>query len=174
MLIGGKNGRLLRKRSPFSVHEYGVRRGQEHWEHWEYWDWEDTVDWTDRTGPGQADMDGQNGSSSICSRPQGTVTDRKKKEKIPDRVTLKKEIGLLSACTIIIGEAGKQELPMKLSAYVAEIYEVQKQAGGQAEEHCLLEQNEQQGPLNTPKHSKYEHHAGWKEREACMQRAGCS
>lgn len=59
-------------------------------------------------------MDGQNGSSSICSRPHGTGTDGKKKKKekekeIPDRVTLKKEIGLLSACTIIIGEAGKQE-----------------------------------------------------------------
>lgn len=68
------------------------------------------MDWTDRTGPGQADMDGQNGSSSICSRPHGTVADgKKKKKKIPDRVTLKKEIGLLSACTIIIGEAGKQE-----------------------------------------------------------------
>lgn len=95
---------MLRKRSPFSLHEYGVRRGQELWE---YWDWEDTVDWTDRTGPGQADMDGQNGSSSICSQPHGSVTDgkRKKKKKIPDRVTLKKEIGLLSACTIIIGEA---------------------------------------------------------------------
>ncbi|XP_038562474.1 asc-type amino acid transporter 1-like [Micropterus salmoides] len=53
-------------------------------------------------------MDGQNGSSSICSRPHGTGTDGKKKKKekekeIPDRVTLKKEIGLLSACTIIIG-----------------------------------------------------------------------
>lgn len=45
-------------------------------------------------------MDGQNGS---------TVTDGKKKKKIPDRVTLKKEIGLLSACTIIIGEAGNQQ-----------------------------------------------------------------
>lgn len=69
------------------------------------------MDWTDRTGPGQADMDGQNGSSSICSRPHGTVADgkKKKKKKIPDRVTLKKEIGLLSACTIIIGEAGKRE-----------------------------------------------------------------
>lgn len=66
-------------------------------------------------------------------------------------------------------------IEMKLSAYVAEIYEVQKQAGGQAEEHCLLGQNEQQGPLNTPKHSKYELHAGWmEEEEACMQRAGCS
>ena len=62
-------------------------------------------------------MDGQNGSSSICSRPQGTVTDRRKKPKIPeipDRVTLKKEIGLLSACTIIIGEANKT---VQLSLY---------------------------------------------------------
>lgn len=93
---------MLRKRSPFTLYEYGVRRGQEHWEHW---DWEDTADWTDRTGPGQADMDGQNGSSGLCSRPHGTVTDgEKKKKKVPDRVTLKKEIGLLSACTIIIGE----------------------------------------------------------------------
>ena len=75
------------------------------------------MDWTDpdRTGPGQADMERQNGSSSICSRAHGTVTEGQKKktkkeeeekEKIPDRVTLKKEIGLLSACTIIIGEAG--------------------------------------------------------------------
>ncbi|XP_005745147.1 asc-type amino acid transporter 1 isoform X2 [Pundamilia nyererei] len=48
-------------------------------------------------------MDGQN-SGSICSRPHGTGTHgRKKEKKIPDRVTLKKEIGLLSACTIIIG-----------------------------------------------------------------------
>lgn len=63
------------------------------------------MDWTDRTGPGQADMDGLNGSSGICSRSQGTATDgKKKKKKVPDRVTLKKEIGLLSACTIIIGE----------------------------------------------------------------------
>lgn len=54
-------------------------------------------------------MDGQNGSSSICSRPHGAVTEGKKKKKIPDRVTLKKEIGLLSACTIIIGESGKQD-----------------------------------------------------------------
>ncbi|KAK9517424.1 hypothetical protein VZT92_025297 [Zoarces viviparus] len=72
-------------------------------------------------------MDGQNGSSGgISCRPHGSVTDGKKKkkqqqqeeekrrkkeeeEKIPDRVTLKKEIGLLSACTIIIGEAGKKE-----------------------------------------------------------------
>uniref|UniRef100_A0A4W6ED44 Solute carrier family 7 member 10 n=1 Tax=Lates calcarifer TaxID=8187 RepID=A0A4W6ED44_LATCA len=55
-------------------------------------------------------MDGQNdGSGGVCSRPHGAATDGKKKkkeerkEKIPDRVTLKKEIGLLSACTIIIG-----------------------------------------------------------------------
>lgn len=55
-------------------------------------------------------MDGQN-SGSICSRPHGTGTHGKKKKKIPDRVTLKKEIGLLSACTIIIGEAEKQGDP---------------------------------------------------------------
>ncbi|XP_061578216.1 asc-type amino acid transporter 1 isoform X2 [Cololabis saira] len=41
-------------------------------------------------------MAGQNGSGGVCSR-------TKEKQKIPDRVTLKKEIGLLSACTIIIG-----------------------------------------------------------------------
>jgi len=52
-------------------------------------------------------MDGQNGRSSVCSRTHRTATIEKKK-KIPDRVTLKKEIGLLSACTIIIGETGKQ------------------------------------------------------------------
>lgn len=62
-------------------------------------------------------MEGQNGTSSsgsggggggsgVRSRPQSSATDGKKKKtkKIPDRVTLKKEIGLLSACTIIIGE----------------------------------------------------------------------
>lgn len=52
-------------------------------------------------------MDGQNGSGGICSRPHGPLTDgAKRKKKVPDRVTLKKEIGLLSACTIIIGEEG--------------------------------------------------------------------
>uniref|UniRef100_A0A1A7WB74 Solute carrier family 7 (Neutral amino acid transporter light chain, asc system), member 10 n=2 Tax=Iconisemion striatum TaxID=60296 RepID=A0A1A7WB74_9TELE len=44
------------------------------------------------------DMDGQNGSGIMCSGTQ----DRKQNAH-PDRVTLKKEIGLLSACTIIIG-----------------------------------------------------------------------
>ncbi|XP_029009465.1 asc-type amino acid transporter 1 isoform X2 [Betta splendens] len=48
-------------------------------------------------------MEGQSGSRSTCSRPRGTEPDGRKKKKIPDRVTLKKEIGLLSACTIIIG-----------------------------------------------------------------------
>ncbi|XP_024137353.1 asc-type amino acid transporter 1 [Oryzias melastigma] len=47
------------------------------------------------------DMDGQN--SSICARTRSCAARSGKKEKIPDRVTLKKEIGLLSACTIIIG-----------------------------------------------------------------------
>ncbi|KAF3706065.1 Asc-type amino acid transporter 1 [Channa argus] len=48
-------------------------------------------------------MDGQKSSGcSIFSRPHGTVTEAKKKQKVSDRVTLKKEIGLLSACTIII------------------------------------------------------------------------
>lgn len=51
-------------------------------------------------------MEGQSGSRSTCSRPRGSEADSRKK-KIPDRVTLKKEIGLLSACTIIIGESGK-------------------------------------------------------------------
>lgn len=40
-------------------------------------------------------------------------------------------------------------IKLSCSAYVAEIYEVQEQAGGQAEGHCLLEQKEQPGPLNT-------------------------
>lgn len=67
------------------------------------------MDWTDRTRPGKADMEGQNGSWA-----HGPVTDgqkRRKKqeeEEIPDRVTLKKEIGLLSACAIIIGEARRK------------------------------------------------------------------
>lgn len=89
---------MLRKRSPFSLHEYGVRRGQE--------DWEDRLDGPDRTGQ---DMDGHRTSSGACSRqePRSTAKDAKKKPKIPDRVTLKKEIGLLSACTIIIGEENK-------------------------------------------------------------------
>lgn len=43
------------------------------------------------------------------------------------------------------------QIKLSCSAYVAKIYEVQKQAGGEAEDHCLLELNEQQGPLNTPK-----------------------
>uniref|UniRef100_A0A3P8TC11 Uncharacterized protein n=1 Tax=Amphiprion percula TaxID=161767 RepID=A0A3P8TC11_AMPPE len=51
----------------------------------------------------------QQPSLLICPRPRSAATAGKKKKKIPDRVTLKKEIGLLSACTIIIGEAGKQE-----------------------------------------------------------------
>uniref|UniRef100_A0A3B3VGG2 Uncharacterized protein n=1 Tax=Poecilia latipinna TaxID=48699 RepID=A0A3B3VGG2_9TELE len=55
-----------------------------------------------RTG---SDMEGQN-CNNICSWTHKPATDsKKKKEKeIPERVTLKKEIGLLSACTIIIGE----------------------------------------------------------------------
>uniref|UniRef100_A0A3Q2G601 Uncharacterized protein n=1 Tax=Cyprinodon variegatus TaxID=28743 RepID=A0A3Q2G601_CYPVA len=49
-------------------------------------------------------MDGQN-CNNICSRTHQPAVNLKKKKKkeIPDRVTLKKEIGLLSACTIIIG-----------------------------------------------------------------------
>ncbi len=62
-------------------------------------------------------------------------------------------------------------IKLSYSAYVAKIYEVQKQAGGRAEEHCVLEQNEQQGPLNTPKRSKYEHHPGWMEEEGGLQGA---
>uniref|UniRef100_A0A3P9NC37 Uncharacterized protein n=1 Tax=Poecilia reticulata TaxID=8081 RepID=A0A3P9NC37_POERE len=47
--------------------------------------------------------------NNICSWTHKPATDSKKKKKeIPEMVTLKKEIGLLSACTIIIGEAGKQ------------------------------------------------------------------
>lgn len=41
-------------------------------------------------------MDGQNSSR-----------DEKKEQKVHDRVTLKKEIGLMSACTIIIGKCAK-------------------------------------------------------------------
>ncbi|XP_047240762.1 asc-type amino acid transporter 1 isoform X3 [Girardinichthys multiradiatus] len=50
-------------------------------------------------------MDGQN-CNNICSWTYQHTTKFKKKKKtkeIPDRVTLKKEIGLLSACSIIIG-----------------------------------------------------------------------
>ncbi|KAJ0029267.1 hypothetical protein NQD34_004264 [Periophthalmus magnuspinnatus] len=64
----------------------------------------------DRTGPGKkADkMDGHNGMNSISPRPHhrassASETRRKKTKKVPDKVTLKKEIGLLSACAIIIG-----------------------------------------------------------------------
>lgn len=62
-----------------------------------------------RTQTGSA-MEGQN-CNNTCSWTHKPATDSKKKKKkkeIPERVTLKKEIGLLSACTIIIGEAGKQ------------------------------------------------------------------
>lgn len=46
-------------------------------------------------------MDGPNGSAA-----DGRKKKKKEKEEssVPERVTLKKEIGLLSACTIIIGE----------------------------------------------------------------------
>lgn len=37
-------------------------------------------------------------------------------------------------------------MKVSCSAYVAEIDEVQQQAAGQAEEPCLLEQNEQREP----------------------------
>ena len=56
------------------------------------------------------DMDGEKRKRSPCSREEPvtvkkTVKDGKKKcADIPERVTLKKEIGLLSACTIIIGK----------------------------------------------------------------------
>lgn len=52
-------------------------------------------------------MDGPNGSAA-----DGRKKRKKKESSVPERVTLKKEIGLLSACTIIIGE-------MQLSATVA-------------------------------------------------------
>lgn len=52
-------------------------------------------------------MDGPNGSAA-----DGRKKKKKKESSVPERVTLKKEIGLLSACTIIIGE-------MQLSATVA-------------------------------------------------------
>lgn len=44
-------------------------------------------------------MDGPNGSAA-----DGRKKKKKKESSVPERVTLKKEIGLLSACTIIIGE----------------------------------------------------------------------
>ncbi|XP_017158907.1 asc-type amino acid transporter 1-like, partial [Poecilia reticulata] len=50
-----------------------------------------------------SDMEGQS-CNNICSWTHKPATDSKKKKKeIPEMVTLKKEIGLLSACTIIIG-----------------------------------------------------------------------
>lgn len=52
-------------------------------------------------------MDGPNGSAA-----DGRKKRKKKESSVPERVTLKKEIGLLSACTIIIGE-------MQLSPTVA-------------------------------------------------------
>ncbi|KAJ4918493.1 hypothetical protein JOQ06_027798 [Pogonophryne albipinna] len=70
-------------RSPLTVHEYGARRGQQHRED-------------------QEDMEGP-----VCTpgekKKKKHEEEEKKKKEIPDRVTLKKEIGLLSACTIIIG-----------------------------------------------------------------------
>lgn len=48
-----------------------------------------------------------------------------------------------------------------------------KQAGGEAEDHCVLKLNEQQGPLNSPQRSKREHHPGWVDGEACRG-SGCS
>lgn len=59
------------------------------------------------------DMDGDKRKRSVCSRQkpvavQKTLKDgNNKRQKIPERVTLKKEIGLLSACTIIIGKENK-------------------------------------------------------------------
>uniref|UniRef100_A0A674AWY9 Solute carrier family 7 member 10 n=1 Tax=Salmo trutta TaxID=8032 RepID=A0A674AWY9_SALTR len=56
-----------------------------------------------------ADMDGGKRKRSICSRQEPLAAlkilkdGNNKRDEIPDRVTLKKEIGLLSACTIIIG-----------------------------------------------------------------------
>lgn len=61
-----------------------------------------------RTGPGKEDMDGHNGTNSIVSRAHRAATEDKENDKKiqdEDKVTLKKEIGLLSACAIIIGEA---------------------------------------------------------------------
>lgn len=68
------------------------------------------MDWTDRSGPGQADMDGPNGSAADGRKK------KKKKSSVPERVTLKKEIGLLSACTIIIGE---EQLPVAAAAQLS-------------------------------------------------------
>lgn len=75
------------------------------------------MDWTDRSGPGQADMDGPNGSAADGRKQQ---QQKKKKSSIPERVTLKKEIGLLSACTIIIGEEQlQQQLPVTAAAQLS-------------------------------------------------------
>lgn len=54
------------------------------------------------------EMDGGKRKRSVCANrepeaQQKMVKDKKIKD-IPERVTLKKEIGLLSACTIIIGK----------------------------------------------------------------------
>lgn len=73
------------------------------------------MDWTDRSGPGQADMDGPNGSAADGRKKQQQEK-KKKKSSVPERVTLKKEIGLLSACTIIIGE---EQLPVTAAAQLS-------------------------------------------------------
>lgn len=63
-----------------------------------------------------ADMDGEKRKRSVCSRQEPSAAlkilkdGNNKRDEIPDRVTLKKEIGLLSACTIIIGKVGKNVL----------------------------------------------------------------
>ncbi|KAF1386353.1 hypothetical protein PFLUV_G00093890 [Perca fluviatilis] len=95
-------------------------------------------------------MERQNGSSSICSRAHGTVTEGQKKktkkeeeekEKIPDRVTLKKEIGLLSACTIIIDES--------------EFVSAQSPQAAWQKNIVCWSRTDSRELLNTPEESKY-------------------
>lgn len=57
-------------------------------------------------------MDGPNGSAAD-GRKKKKEEEETEESTIPERVTLKKEIGLLSACTIIIGEL---QLPVTAAA----------------------------------------------------------
>ena len=61
-------------------------------------------------------MDGTERSRKSCAetdqaqQPMMELNGKDKSDSPSDRVTLKKEIGLLSACAIIIGEKNKQRL----------------------------------------------------------------
>lgn len=51
---------------------------------------------------------------------QNSRRDEKKGQKVHDRVTLKKEIGLMSACTIIIGKCAKDYSYVLCKLYLAD------------------------------------------------------